>query len=142
MADPLSLVSAIVGLTAVGTKLFNQLYQFIESFRSAPSNVLSLARELEDLCSILTRLESTLNSGVRHEVLWLGLRDVLESCVKRFSQLEMLVKACGIRGGDGRFVRQWKKWRWTFQEKEVTALRIQLEAHKATLNITLLLATQ
>lgn len=142
MADPLSLVSAIVGLTAVGTKIFNQLYQFIDSFRSAPSNIVSLARELEELCSILTRLESTLNNGVRHEVLWLGLRDVLESCVKRFSQLEALVKVYGIRPGDRKIYWQWKKWRWTFQEKEVAGLRVQLEAHKATLNITLLLSTQ
>lgn len=74
--------------------------------------------------------------------LLLELRDVLGSCGDRFEEVEKLVGTYMVREDDGIMTRRIKKWKWGFREKEVVALRIQLEVHNATLGVTLLLATQ
>lgn len=146
MADPLSLLSSLAGLTAVGAKLSVDLYQFIDTIRSAPGDIRSLAKELTDLCSIIKRLQTTFNNtsngSLQHKELSKDFLNVLDSCMEKFLQLQVLLKTHEIKSTDGILARKWKQWSWTLQEKEVTALRAQLEAHKATLNITLLLATQ
>lgn len=67
---------------------------------------------------------------------------MLGSCGDRFEEVDKLVGTYMVREDDGMMVRKIKKWKWGFREKDVAMLRIQLEAHKATLGVTLLLATQ
>lgn len=142
MPDPLSIVVSISGVAAVGTEALAQLYLFIRGIRYASDNIQNLARELQDLCTVLEKLEKNFNTGVRHKELWLDLKEVLHSCKNLFLRLRGIVKAHRIKRDDGWFLRQWKRGKWTLQEKEVTYLRSQLEAHKATLKITLLLSAQ
>lgn len=146
MADPVSIAASIASLISVGTKTSIQLCQFIEDVRAAPSNIRDLSKELTDLCSILKRLQTAFSNtnsqgSKQHEELSADFENVLDSCMDKFIQLQLLVKAHEIKDGDGALARKWKGWRWTFQEKEVMALKTQLEAHKATLNITLTMAT-
>lgn len=132
MADPPSLVSLVSGLIGTGTEISFRLHQLVGS------DTRGLAAELTDLCSVLRELEKSLGNGngLRcHEGLWLGFADVLASCVERFGQVRVLLKEREINGRDG--TRRSRPW-----EKEVELLRAQLEAHKAVLNITLLLCTQ
>lgn len=142
MADLLSIVASITGLVATGTSLTTQVYQFIDSIRSASNDLQNLARELKELCSILQKLEKNFSNGVRHQELWVNLKDVLGSCMTKFLQLESLIKAHQIKTKDGWISRQWKRGKWVLRDKEVKSLRTQLEVHKATLKITLLLSTQ
>lgn len=146
MADPLSAATSIASLISVGFKTSLQLSQFIESVRAAPGDIRDLAKELTDLCSILKKLQAAFSKGdnrasIQHKELSRDFENVLDSCMDKFIQLQMLVKAHEIKNSDGALARKWKGWRWTFQEKEVLTLKTQLEAHKATLNITLTLAT-
>lgn len=142
MADPLAIAVSISSIIAVGTDVLTQLYRFINSIRTATNNIQNLAREVRELCSILEKLEKNFSTGVRHQELWLDLKEVLQSCKVLFLKLKGIVTAYRIKRDDGWLLRQWKKGKWTFQEKEVIYLRSQLEAHKATLKITLLLSAQ
>lgn len=144
MADPLALISSIAGLIAVGTKISVQLSDFLGSIRSAPSDIRDLAQELTDLCSILRRLQDIFskNNGLHHQELSSDFQSVLNSCMDKLLQLQVLVGTYRVKEGAGFLTKRWKAFSWTFQEKEVAVLRGQLEAHKATLNIALLLSTQ
>lgn len=57
-------------------------------------------------------------------------------------QLQKLVTEHSAKRRDGIWSRSLKKWGWVLREKEVEGLVTQLEVHKATLGITLLMATQ
>lgn len=138
MADPLSITVSITALLTTGVRIC----QFIDDARSAPSGIRDLARELQDLCSILRDLERNFSNDARHEELWLNLKDVLDSCMRKFQQLQQLANTHMIRTGDSWYLRQQKKLKWPFREKEVVYLRAQLEAHKSTLNIALLVSTR
>lgn len=140
MGDPFSVFSAMAGLVAIGTKICVELSQFINNVRCAPSGIQNLAHQLQELCSILGSLERTFRNGVCHEELSSDLRAVLDSCMEKFLQLGVIVQRYGVKSGDGRLVQLWKRCMWAFQEKEVVALGNQFEAHKTTLNITLLLS--
>jgi hypothetical protein len=142
MADPLAIVASISSVAAVGTEALAQLYQFTRGIRYASDNIQNLVRELQNLCSVLNKLEKNFGTGVRHQELWLDLKEVLLSCKNLFLRLRGIVKAHKIKRDDGWLLRQWKRGKWTLQEREVTNLRSQLEAHKATLKITLLLSAQ
>lgn len=142
MAEFFGILASIISLVSTSTKLSTQLSQFIDGFRSAPRDSQSLARELQELCSTLDRLWRIFSSTVpRENSPLLDLRDVLASCGQRLEELEKLVEPLAVRKSDGMIARKLKKWKWNFQEKEVVALRNQLEIHKATLGVTLLLST-
>lgn len=142
MADPLSVISGIAGLLAIGANIYLQLDQFIGAVQSAPDDIKDLAREIQDFCSILGRVEETFKKGVHHDGLMSDLGAVLESCASKFLMLQELVQLYAVKPGDSKVSQTLKGWRWTLQESQVAALRDQLGAHKMTLDITLLLCSQ
>lgn len=143
MTEFFGILAAIAGLISTSTKLSTQLSQFIDGFRSAPRDSQTLAREIHELCSTLDRLWRSLSGGTpRENGPYSGLRDVLGSCGDRFEEMEILVRTYMVRESDGLMARKLKKWKWSFREKDVVALRNQLEAHNSTLGVALLLATQ
>lgn len=145
MADGLSIASSIAGIIALGSQVSIQLYQFIENVKSASSDVRDLVHEVTGLCSVLKQLRATFtkNGGLHnHQGLSVDLRNVLISCEAKLEQLHVLVKAHEVQRGARYLSKKWKVWSWALQEREVRLLRAQLEAHKATLTITLLLSTQ
>lgn len=141
MTEYLSVSSSIAGLIDLGTLIYGQLDEFIGDARSAHKDTQNLARELQEICLILGRLERAFGDGEHNDGPYSDLRVVLGSCMTKFSQLGVLVQAYRVKQSDGKFLQQWKYWRWTFREKEVAAIRDQLEAHKRTLNIALAFST-
>lgn len=142
MAEFFGILAAIAGLISTSTKLSTQLSQFIDGFHSAPRDSQTLAREIHELCSTLDRLWQSFSDGTpRENGSYSELRDVLGSCGDRFEEVEILVRTYMVRENDGLMARKIKKWKWGFREKEVVALKNQLEAHNAALGVALLLAT-
>lgn len=142
MADPLSIISGITGLLVIGAKIYLQLDQFIGAVQSAPEDIKDLAREIQDPCSILRKVEQTFKKGAQHDDLMSDLGAVLESCLSKFVTLQELVQLYAVKSDDSKVSQTLKGWRWALQEKQIGALRDQLGAHKMTLNITLLLCSQ
>lgn len=138
MTDPISVTASIAGLIALG----NTISQTIQFIRSSSEHVQALSDELDDLCILLDRLQTTFANVPRHELLWRYLKHVLTSCMERLQQLELLVKTYRVGVADGPMSQIWAQWRWNSREKEIIALKSQLEGYKSTLNITLLLSAQ
>lgn len=148
MTDPLSVAASIIGLISFGSKLASILHTYIDNVSSARMEIIETTKELEALCLVLRRLEK-----VYRPAEWdADLRSVLDSCRRIFVELERVtVRAGGGRRG-GEFeeaavgltgivgwTRRWKKlWGVLNEAKDIGRLRGYLEAHKATLSITLL----
>lgn len=137
MADPLSIASAIAGLASVAFRISVQLNGFVNSARSAPSEIQGLANEIQEFCGVLGRLEQTARGRVLDEELFSDFRTIIDNCMDRFLELQMLIQIYGVKECDGKFLQQWKRWRWPLQREHLVVLRNQLETHKATLNIYL-----
>lgn len=134
------LVTTTTGLIVSGCTISLQLIEFIKHVRSAPGDISVLASELQDFCAVLQTLED--NLSVRRNQEWLNpkIRGVLDSTVEIFNRLEVLVQNHRIESGDRTIYRQWKKWKWTFHEKEIASLSNHLGTHKMTLNFIILLS--
>lgn len=142
MAEIASAINGLITLS-LHSRPAIQTHRLIENVRSAPDDMQILARELRELGLVFENLRKTLLAQeLGGERLPLNLENVIGSCMGDFLQLGLLVKSHGIRADDGKLLRQWKKWRWALREKEVSALRAQLEAYKETLNSVLLSLTQ
>lgn len=155
MADPLSVAASIAGLLAFGAGLSQYLLTCYDSLQSAPCNIRYLHIEVDTLCKILGNLEklvpqstadatatATVAVSPPHEALYGDLRTVLASCMRIFQELELLVKRFAMSARDSKLAQKWTSFRWTLKEKMITRLRGQLETHKATLNLTLLILGQ
>lgn len=143
MAELFALLTSLTRLISTGTNFSTQLSQFIDGFRSPPQNAQALAHELQELCSVLDRLWRIFSSRQpRENDPLVNLQNVLDSCDERFGELKKFAKAHVVQEGDRAISRQLKRWKWSFQEKEVAALKHQLEMYKATLSIALVLSTQ
>lgn len=130
MADPVPVAASIAGVAAVGAKVLTQLNKFIGNARLAPGNTQELAREVQELCSILWKLEAIFRDREHCRELSSDLSVAIDSCMDKFIQLGQLIQAHEIKDGKGRMLQQWKSWRWAQKEMQVTTLRSQLEAHR------------
>lgn len=146
MADPVSLLASLVTLITTGAQVSVLLNDFINNLDSAQSEIRDLARALNDLCLVLSRLKTIFDGGnnaaVGHELLLRDFRGVLESCMEKLNRLHNLVRDHKVTISDRFCNRSWKKLQWALHGKEVIRLMNQLEAHKSTLSITLLMSSQ
>ncbi|KAH8150892.1 uncharacterized protein LAJ45_05074 [Morchella importuna] len=139
MTDPLSLESSLSSLITVGTRISHQLTEFLTtSTPDSPNEIAALLHELSELCSILLQLKAAHTRG-NAELGGVEFRNVLASCMDKFVQLRMLVNAYGVGKSDETWCKKWRCWNRIFEGEEVVALRVQLEAHKITLKVSLVL---
>lgn len=131
MVELLSITSAAA---VVGSRILTRLNQFINKVRSTPSSIQSLAREVQELCLVLERLEIIFKDREPNQKLSLDLRVVINSCMDNFTKLEQLVQVHKIKDDEGKISQQLKCWRWAFQETQVAALKDQLEENRVALS--------
>ena len=144
MTDPLSVIVSITSLVAVGTQLTIKIKDLSDGFRDAPKEIADMSRQLSTLCGILGRLERILKQDFDSHPPFppdsVGdLSGVLECCMKIFIRLQGLVQKFNAYKQESVLTRFRKQLRWVLSEKELAKLCTALEAHKATLNVTLVL---
>lgn len=80
MADPLSITTAIVGITTASFGGIGLLSNTIKNIRHAPESVRGIQRELEQLTQLLARLELAVNERPTEVVLGPNIKLALETC--------------------------------------------------------------
>ena len=146
MADPFSIVATVIGLTGTAIKVSRLIYDFTSDLGRAWGALHAVSNELSLLCTVFNRLERSLREdfdcappfpvGMSRE-----LREVLDSCVNVLRQLEQIViRFIGEKRRKGGGLRDLQnRVKWVFEEKNIARIRASLEAHKETLNVTLLI---
>lgn len=128
----------------------------IQDVHDAPSAILNVCKEVYSLQAILIQLHSIIESGacaahaVPAELLQcldevlkhcfdvkLDLREILSSYVRKEDTKKNAI------GSNRVWPLRWSRWKWAMvKEKEVDKIRRMLEAHKATLGLTILMMSK
>jgi hypothetical protein len=115
MADPLSGTASVVGVLGFALHGAKRLYEFIDSLRSAPKDIATLAAN-SSLCQCL--------------------QAPLDNCVDVFEEFTVtLHKYTTATRDGGTRVRTWKNLEWAFKDKEIQLFRDTLITYKASLDL-------
>lgn len=138
MADPLSIVASITGLTAIGLGVARSLYQTISSVADVPASARSLHTELRIICQVLDTLADYIEKGVTAPRC---LSDIVEQldieirAVRNLVDRHRDVNANSLRQGVNGVV-------WTFKSEEINEIRDRIGRYQQLLGISLTLATK
>lgn len=134
MAEPISLASGLLTLSAFAFKSSVTLYETIQSFRNHPKNVRDLNNELVALNGFLDSLTETVN--VATDVDLSALSVPLLRCGNACKEFEQQLLKCSSRsGGNGMSLRGWAQLR--YMGDGIDNFRNMLAGYKSTIAIAL-----
>ena len=152
MSDPLSVLSAVVGLVAVSAQLGVLTKQLCDSAKEAPASMAQVKEEMHHLNLVFAQVEllvtgTTKKTPSKTRMTMLSLQDlmtVLSGCVLLFSKLENklgdvagLVDPATQKPAKGvQFTMERIKWA-LWKEEEVGAILQDLQRYKISLNLML-----
>lgn len=133
MADPISISSGLVALTAFACQTSKTLYQAIQSFKNNQRAIRELKEELEALDGVLQSLRQVAGDG---DADLKGLELPVLRCGKACEDFEaMLVKCTAHSGGSRTSFRDWAKLR--YMGEDIAGFRNMLAGYKSTISIAL-----
>jgi hypothetical protein len=132
MADPLSMVAGIVGISAAGVQLANTVYRMCDKFAHAPHEMRLIAAGMIHLSTILEDLNGVLEDGQRKSVYKPRLLTDTQGVLQRFKKVQtdvekLIKKHEGFRGRVG----------WVFNSSKVTGMLVEVECLKSGMNLIL-----
>jgi len=152
MSDPLSVISAVVGLVAVSAKLGVLAKQLCDSAKDAPASMEQIKEEMDHLNLVFVQVELLVNgttkkrpSKTRLTMLSLhSLMTVLSGCVLLFSKLQnklgdvagLVDPATQMPAKGVKFTLDRIKWA-LWKEEEVGVMLQDLQRYKSSLNLML-----
>lgn len=141
--DGISVAASIVGLLSAAATISLTLNDFIARVKEAPKLATAVLREVADMSTCLSRVQSlllridTLSASNRSFLMVEDLIVVLSNCVLVFSELEKLVD--GLNPDQS--IRASDILKWTMKEKAVAALLFRLQTSKTSLNLMISVLT-
>ena len=133
MADPISISSGLVALTAFACNASKTLYQAIQSFKNNQRAIRELKEELEALDGVLQSLRQAADDG---DADLNGLELPVFRCGKACEEFEaMLVKCTAHSGGSRTSFRDWAKL--SYMGEDIAGFRNMLAGYKSTISIAL-----
>ncbi len=133
MADPISLTSGLVALTAFAFQSSKTLYQVVQSFKSSRKAIRELREELEALDGVLQSLHQAAGDS---DADLTGLELPVLRCGKACTDFEaMIVKCTAHSGGSRTSFRDWAKL--TYMGDDIVGFKNMLAGYKSTISIAL-----
>ncbi|KAK0622376.1 hypothetical protein B0T14DRAFT_148120 [Immersiella caudata] len=137
--DPLSIIGSVAGVATAGVSLVSVLFETVDTYRSAPKEIGTIARGIQDLGLVLDQLVQVLSDS--RDMQTRRLRKSVVSTIQRIDNIHDEVWQL-IDRGESSFGRV----KWTlFLKGRMRDLVARIEAHKSTVQLvctTLLLAMQ
>ncbi|KAF3922853.1 hypothetical protein AA313_de0201273 [Arthrobotrys entomopaga] len=138
MIEPVTLFSAIAGVTNLASRLTIDLTRLTVTLRNVPDQITQVCNEMVSLNATLNTLQQRFNpmeSGYTEEQLQC-LETVIASTKETLVQLAKLSDACETTGKKKSGVTGiWKKMSWTFNEAEIASYRSGLVSYTTMLNV-------
>lgn len=133
MADPISIATGIVGLTAFAIQSSKALYEAIENIKNNGRTIRELKEETISLTKVLCSLEETVALS---EIDLSALQVPLRRCGQLCQELSVLLGKCSAHSVNGRFsIRDF--FASTYQSKDLTEFRSLIAAYKSTIAVAL-----
>jgi hypothetical protein len=134
MAEPISLASGLLTLTAFAFQSSVTLYNTIQSFQSHPTRVRELEKELKALSGVLSSLNDTVGATTDVDLSILELP--LLRCGNACKEFEQELLKCSSRSAGGRTsFRDWAKL--MYMGDNIDGFKQLLAGYKATITIAL-----
>lgn len=152
MADPLSIIGTIITAGTIAVSVTKQVSSLVDAFKSAPTAILTLHKELTVLSNTLDELQSTfarkLDAGVTLENETVqNLLVTLRASGSALRRLEAIIQRKFLVDQGATRQRVWaaiglspeslRKARWVFEKDEVLSIRQELGRLTDTLNFHL-----
>lgn len=133
MADPLSMVTGILGVVTATAQSAAALYRLVQSFRDQPQALRRLREELGSLCGVLHSLETLVKED---ESRFVPLKLPLERCCRACADVDALIRKCAAHSDGGKpSLRDWARLR--YMDSDINGLTEMLERYKATIGVAL-----
>ena len=137
MVDPISIISAV----AIALHATNKLADLVDGLREAPREIQNVAADSKSICDILDTLKGFLEehrdsrSDLPREILQ-SLQIPLENTCWTVDELIGKIKPFVTEEGEVR-KSKWVGIKWSFYQKDIKQLGLQLSNGKSTLSMTL-----
>jgi hypothetical protein len=142
--DPLSIATGVVGLLSAAISISTTLGEVIQRTRKAPKECRDARREVEDIRNVLSQLQLFLLGASKASksrtslILVEQVVATLASCVTTFSDLDVFVETLNSDDRMGLMDR----FRWIAKTKELTKIIAQLQMHKSSLTLMMVILTR
>ena len=144
-AEAVGLASALITLVATAYSSCQKVDSIFEGARNAPKHIKALSTDLEDFYLVLGTLQALLDDegfspGVVRQATSSNLCKALENCIAIFKNIKIVASEYQIhhkRSEPG----TWQRLKWTFKESEISGFRRDLMGCKATLNMSISMAS-
>jgi Fungal N-terminal domain of STAND proteins len=140
MADPLSMVAAVLAITKLGISSALQVKGFIEGIQGAPRSITATSKDINALHGALHAVadflsSSSFDSSVQSQLVIL-LKPPVENCLQVLREIENAVRPFTkpLRSGRG---SKWRGFVWNFRERDIVAHQRVLTSYKSSLEIAL-----
>ena len=133
MPDPLTIITAVVGLIVTSAQIASTAKQLYDSVKDAPASIRRMGEEMEQLYLIFGQVQMLLEGqNIRSNMSPLHhLMAILSGCVLAYSRLDKKLSEVAGTGLGARL--RWALWK----EVEAREILVELERHKSSLHMVL-----
>ena len=138
MAEPLSVSASLASLITFAEIMFKRTYKYAKAVRNAPEEIRKLSNELSTLNGLLHRVELLARELEGHPSYSNKNIYGLNSCLETLSKIKFLLDKFEAPATTNRTLHTVKRrMGWPFSASEANSLTMELDRHKATLNLAL-----
>jgi GTPase SAR1 family protein len=138
MGDPLSVASGIAGLVSIADTVFTRTYRYVREVKKAEKDISELAAGIRSLSGLLHGLSLVL-SELQKETSETNFRlHHINSCRATLTNIQKRLDGHNPRTiNDSKFGKVVRALKWPFSAPETQELIMEVERHKATINVAL-----
>ena len=137
MADPISIISGIVGITAAAIKLSTELYNLCDNITSSQNQIEDLAGDLTDFSLVVDELRRIFErrDQIGSRQLIESVKGVLDKCMDQFIEIRLMIGKAESESPSKTRLRI--RVAWIFRQQKVQRIMSRLNANKSTLLLML-----
>ena len=143
MADPLSVAASVLGLATVAVQVSTTIGNIINRARKAPKEISAVKLEVDTIHTILEQLQGFVlgtasASRSRTSLILINqMVAIISACVITFSELDAFTES--LQSGDNMDLMD--RFRWMSKSKDLSEILTNLQMHKNSLNLMVMILT-
>lgn len=138
MLEPITIITAVVGIVAASTKLI-PILATLANFQDAPKHAQDILLQVAGIQSIAKQLQAFIERRVdapqvrQYLINVEHIQVILVECVITYSELEPIMDSLGITPARG----FWNRIKWKYKENDISRILDRLHDHRLSLSLML-----
>lgn len=130
--------SAIITFVVVALQSAKAVHGTLSAVKDGPRNLQNVIHSVEELSSLLERLESILRSGEHDNNDLIAVSELAERCAKDMRRFNESISKLSISPQTKKFGRFWKRLKTALDEKELDRMRTILQGYTSSIALRLI----